>query len=323
MIPRWLLKALAQGVISHLPRQDWINIQFQKRVTKSIIPSQKALARRLKWCAEHLVYYRRNAESDSLPETVLELGTGWFPTVPIGMYLCGVRKVYSIDIRRLSDPAYFDAMLRILSEYPHEELKAILPDLQDERFAALKQIANTAKSQHEALEQMQIELLIADARHTDFPDASVDYVISNTTLEHIPYPILVELFQEFHRILKPDGLMSHIIDMSDHYQHFDHSITGYNFLRYNDFVWSLLNNPLQYQNRLREPDYRNLHATTGFRIVEQENRSGSVDELKHIKLAKRFDAYSQDEILVKSARMISTPMEKTTVTSTTVRDTHV
>jgi SAM-dependent methyltransferase len=307
MIPKWVLKAMIQGVVSHLPQRDWINIQFQKRVTKSLVPSRKRMARRLKWCGEHLAHHRRCSVSETLPGSVLELGTGWFPTVPIGLYLCGIRKIYSIDIRQLTDKDYFDAMLRILSDYPLDELKALLPDLQEERLAQLKQLVNSSASQQEMLAQIQIELLIADARHTNFPDSAVNYVISNTTLEHIPYQTLVEIFQEFHRILKPDGLMSHLIDMSDHYQHFDSSITGYNFLRYGDFVWGFLNNPLQYQNRLREPDYRKIHLTTGFRIVDQVNRSGSADHLAGMKVAKRFRAYSQDELLVKGAWIISTP----------------
>ncbi len=59
---------------------------------------------------------------------------------------------------------------------------------------------------------------------------SVDFICSNNTFEHIPADILSAILREFKRVIKPGGLMSHFIDMSDHFAHFDSRITIYNFL---------------------------------------------------------------------------------------------
>ena len=60
---------------------------------------------------------------------------------------------------------------------------------------------------------------------------SVDFICSNNTFEHIPQEILRDILVEFKRVLHPNGLMSHFIDMSDHFAHFDSRITIYNFLQ--------------------------------------------------------------------------------------------
>ena len=63
------------------------------------------------------------------------------------------------------------------------------------------------------------------------------------------------LLAECRRLLRPDGAFSSRIDLSDHFAHFDRSLSPYNFLRYSDRAWGLANSSLLHQNRLRRPDY--------------------------------------------------------------------
>jgi hypothetical protein len=76
-------------------------------------------------------------------------------------------------------------------------------------------------------------------------------------------------------------------------------VSRYQFLRFSDPVWSLVNSPLHYQNRLRAPDYLRLVREAGFDLVV-ENPSGPNDEgraeLQAMDLARRFRAYSLDEV---------------------------
>ncbi len=128
------------------------------------------------------------------------------------------------------------------------------------------------------------------------------------TLEtHIPADAIASMFTEFRRLLRPPGVMSHFIDMADHYALFDRKITRYNFLRYSDPVWWLFNNSLHYQNRLRLPDFRALHEQCGFEVLEEENRREPLERLRSVPLTSRFVGYAEDDLAVYDSWMISRP----------------
>ncbi len=60
--------------------------------------------------------------------------------------------------------------------------------------------------------------------------------------------------------------MSCQVDTSDHFSHFDSTITPWHFLRFDERTWKLVNSELLYQNRLRAPSYAALAASVGFDI---------------------------------------------------------
>ena len=101
--------------------------------------------------------------------------------------------------------------------------------------------------------------------------------------------------------------MSHLIDLSDHYWHFDKRLNPYYFLRFPSSVWWILNNSLQYQNRLRVSDYRQIHHKTHFNIVHEENKTASEADIAAIKLAPEFQHYPQDDVIVTRSWMVSVP----------------
>jgi hypothetical protein len=99
--------------------------------------------------------------------------------------------------------------------------------------------------------------------------------------------------------------MSHWIDLSDHYAHFDPSIGAYNFLAFSSPVWAWLNNDLHYQSRLRAPEYRRLHEEAGWRVVREEGRSGAAEELRRVRVAREFRRFTEAELLVHEMWMVS------------------
>jgi len=48
------------------------------------------------------------------------------------------------------------------------------------------------------------------------PDKSVDFAWSNAVLEHVRQHEFAPVMEEFRRLLKPDGIISHRIDLKDH-----------------------------------------------------------------------------------------------------------
>lgn len=147
--------------------------------------------------------------------------------------------------------------------------------------------------------------LVRDARSLDMPEASVDFICSNNTFEHIPGDILQSILMEFKRLIKPDGVMSHFIDMSDHFAHFDSSITIYNFLRYSKRRWRLIDNTIQPQNRMRFRDYKEMYRNTGLPLTEELVRDGDPAALSRVQIHPEFEDYTSTELAISHAYIIS------------------
>ena len=81
----------------------------------------------------------------------------------------------------------------------------------------------------------------------------------NTVLEHIDPAILVGVLGSFARMAGPGTVMSHLVDMCDHYLYVDRSLTPYHFLRYTERQWRWIDNSIQPMNRLRVQQYDALY----------------------------------------------------------------
>lgn len=304
-MPSWLIKSGIQGVISLLPRSQDINYLFQRHVSKGLVLKDWYFEAKLKIAKQHIEHFQEHSQTDTpLPKNALELGTGWLPIVPIALSLYGIPQIYSVDISPLTRANLVEETLDHFILYiedgrifEHLPIKNIDVNLLREVQAKL----NTA-SIDEALQDLNITTIVADARNTSFESGSIEYLVSNSTMEHIPPDILKGIFEEFRRIGTDDALGSHLIDLSDHYSHFDKSLTPYNFLKFSDNVWRIFNNPLQYQNRLRISDYRQIHTEAGFDILIEKTASATQQQ---IELANKFKSYSHEDLIVTSSFMIS------------------
>lgn len=103
------------------------------------------------------------------------------------------------------------------------------------------------------------------------PPASVDFCFSNAVLEHIPKGDFAKLADELLRVLKPDGVCVHRVDLRDHLG------GGLNNLRFTEERWegSLFRNSGFYTNRIRFGEMVALFEAAGFecrlpRIVRWE-----------------------------------------------------
>ena len=147
----------------------------------------------------------------------------------------------------------------------------------------------------------------ADAANIGLPDASVDYHISTTVFEHIPGVDIKRILKEAKRILKKDGIAIHFIDLSDHFQHQDKSITSINFLRYSDEEWDkIAGNEFAYCNRLRASDYLTLFKKFGFDVCRYETELD--DEARHsfvngFAVHEKFREYSVDDLSTSQLRV--------------------
>jgi hypothetical protein len=300
----WLVKAAAQGALAAVPGGDRVNLVLQRRVTGTMTLTRGSFEAKVVHARRHLRRRRRVLAGDAPPAAVLELGTGWHPIVPVAMALTGVERVVTFDVVPLADAERTRAVLeRFRAAHESGRLAQLLPYADSERLEALRATAHAPGDDPAGLlAPLGVELRVGDAAATGMPAGSFDLFVSSNTLEHVPPGELRALLGEFHRLGRRRAVMDHFIDMRDHYARFDPAIGRLNYLRYPDGVWRLFNNRLQYQNRLRLPDYRALIRDAGFGVRAIRRVRGDRGEFDELRLARRFVRdYDRDEALVLAA----------------------
>ncbi len=303
---KWILKAVIQKLISFLPYKHRINYLFQKYITKGVQLSDAYFEDRLIHLGHHLAFYRKY-KGENRGVQSLELGTGWYPVVPVGLFLSGVATVYTVDISRLMNKErVLTTVNKFINNRKHEQLEA-LGELVDARWDKLEYLQQHGAqlSFEKILEILHIRYLVADARNLSLPDHSIDLITSNNTFEHVYPDILQQILTEFKRLLKAGGLMSHFIDMSDHFAHLDHHITIYNFLQFTPQQWHRIDNTIQPQNRWRINQYRQLYQRLEIPITEELNRPGDLPALRTVTLATPFSQMPENDVAISHSYVIS------------------
>ncbi len=106
-----------------------------------------------------------------------------------------------------------------------------------------------------------------EPKTVDAPADSVDLCLSMGALEHYSPSALSALVAEMARIVRPGGVISHIVDHRDHLWHFDPTKDCFHHLRLPDSFWQRVErNPLLYTNRLLHTDYLGMFRAAGFNV---------------------------------------------------------
>ncbi len=236
-------------------------------------------------------------------KTVLELGTGWQPVIPILFYLAGCRKIILADLEHLTDEALFRMAARFVASRSAQiaaEVGLAEGEIQ-QRLDALG-----SGTLEDILERLNMEYRVPFESRS-VASSSIDIIISRTVLEHIRPRTLARILRDFRRILRPEGYMCHVIDMSDHFEHGDKSISRINFLKFGKFVWALTGlNPQNYQNRLRHFEFVEMFQSAGFELIEEiaEPDAGALESLKEIKICKRYSRVPHEQVAILTSLLL-------------------
>lgn len=307
LVKKWIQKAIVQKTISYLPFSHRLNYFFQKYVTHGINLTDEYLTDRIGHARDHLNAYRK-LSGLRVPECCMELGTGWYPVVPVCFFLAGSERILSVDITGHITKDRLRITLGRLANWHRSGQAGDETGYLPEKWAILDSLLDHFDhlSLQEIQERLNLTCLVEDARKLPLPDHSIALVHSNNTLEHVYPEILIPILKEFRRILKPEeGVMSHFIDLSDHFAHFDKKISIYNFLRYSDKQWKWIDNSIQPQNRLRIIDYLRIFADLGLPAEIESCRPGNVAELRSMKLDSRFTGHPVEEIAISHCHLVS------------------
>ena len=290
---RWLAKAALQRTLGVLPQGERLNYVFQRHVLHSFPVGDGAYRQKFNRAVNHLANYEEHGPGVPAAEaTFYEFGAGWDLAIPLSYALLGVGRQIVIDIRP-------SARIELVNE-TIAAFRRLHPELEQATGRAVRDAGTPSASIAELEARFGIHYLApCDARGTALAPGIVDFASSTDVCEHIPAADLAAVFAESRRLLRPGGAFSCRIDLQDHYSYFDRSVSRYNFLRFSDAKWALVNSPLHYQNRLRAPEYLRLVREAGLDLV-YEHPSGPNEEgraeLQALPLAKRFRGYSPEEL---------------------------
>lgn len=302
MISKWWLKCAAQRLLSHIPWGRWINDLWNFRHNRTWF-DEFALEQGM--IALNML---KEEGFDLQGKTALEFGSGRRPILPLLFRLAGCQKVILCDLFRIMNR---ESLVHSIQEMKKRspQISAHLgidPERLEEILFNDNDLSLTDLLQKNGLEYRAP----FDVRQTGFPDQSLDMIFSRTVLEHIPEGDLALIMREMRRIVKPGGAMVHIIDTSDHWQHFDRGLSRINFLKFSPGWWNVINSPLAYQNRLRSCEHVKIIKEAGFRIgsIKTEIHEKSLEDMKTMKIHPDFSGrFTPEELAVISTYLIARP----------------
>jgi SAM-dependent methyltransferase len=299
----WKIKGCVQKVLGSIPGGKNLNDRLQ--LVGGLRNFERNIDAKLSdW--KQACHYLADVQFVIPGATIVEIGTGWYPVLPICFGFAGARCVKTYDIQRHINARLTTRALECIE--PHlDSIAQFCASSPPEIRMKHRQLLH-ASGLDELLHLAGIEYFApGDARHTGLPSNSVDMVYSNSVFEHVPKQAIFELLQESQRILKPGGLALHNIGCNDHYAFFDRSISFVNFLRYSEAEWRLWNNPLQYQNRLRAPQFLDLAKDAGLKVIYQRThvRPGSREALAGFAVAPEFRQFSPEDLATTTLDFIS------------------
>jgi len=292
-------KCYLQKVLSKIHNGDRLNYLFQKFVTRNLPVSDSQFLAKIDIVMKHYHNFLEYNELKTDTGKYYEFGAGWDLIIPLSMSMLGL-EVNCIDIRKLVKPELIiNTITRLKSRKNHIPFK-------------YKEIKSDTLIKRKILTHLKDDFHLSyhapiDARNTNFDNDTFDFISSTSTLEHIPKEDIPLILNECFRILKNGGIFSMIIDYQDHWSYFDYNISVYNFLQFSSKQWARYNPSLNYQNRLRHPDYLHLIENTDFKIVTDIPIQPSAEDfeiLKKLKINEEYKDYDLNYLGIRGSEIV-------------------
>lgn len=211
---------------------------------------------------------------------VLELGPGDTLSTALIAKAFGASKIYLVDsapLARMDMAPYRDLISQLVERgLPVEDIK-------------------TCTSLQELLTACSADYLTTGVAAFDrIPDCSVDLIFSQAVLEHIRLRDFDHLAAGMSRVLKPDGICSHTVDLKDH-------LGGrLNNLRFSERVWEseFFARSGFYTNRIRLNDMIDRFTKVG--LTPNVTRTSTFPKLptRLSSLSLPFRELPEDELLI-------------------------
>jgi SAM-dependent methyltransferase len=301
----WRIKAIIQGTLARLPGGARVNDALQ-RTLGNLRDFEANVDAKVVGDWGVFLSHMRELGIDAANLDYVEIGTGWYPTLPLCFSLAGARSCRTYDVtRHLKSKLVFRMLRRLEHHLPLiAEASGRSPNEVRELYCQL----SARDEVGQLLRLAKIDYIApGDAAATGLADGSVDVVFSNSVLEHVPLPAITQIMRESRRILKPAGIAIHSANCGDHYAYFDKTITAINYFRYTEQEWRKWNNSLLYQNRLRPQDFLEIAKAAGLEpvLVKYSPRRDMIEALRRLPLASEFLKYAPNQLACTSIDFVA------------------
>jgi SAM-dependent methyltransferase len=299
---RWQTKCVIDSAKALLPFQAQL-----RRIKDRIAPYQPSSRTDVHTIAQGLKQIDWLSRAMPLQgASVLEIGSGWQPMIPLLFSLAGAARVLMTDQNVLLRRDTFAAALGSLRAQKADIAAALSLD---PRIVDHALRDDPGMSLRDRLSELRlIYMAPCDCGSLDLGAGTLDVITSRACLEHVPPATIEAIFAESYRLLRPGGVACHLIDHSDHWEHRDKRLTPVNFLKYSDgvFRWTHIN-PLNYHNRLRHSQYLEMLQAAGMRLLREEHEvdERSLQALEHMPLAARFRRFPLEDLATVEGMFLS------------------
>lgn len=173
-------------------------------------------SKRLDVCAAQLSHNLLLCRHASLEnKTCMEIGSGWVLSHALVCYLLGAKRVIATDIFPCAQPkALQTAIGGMVTSIPRDLLAPFSKhELVRDRIDQLQKIKNFNFNE---LEKIGIEYRSPIDLSKESIGESVDFIYSNSVLEHVPKGAVRSLLANLNEHLNAGGTMLHAIHLEDH-----------------------------------------------------------------------------------------------------------
>ena len=145
----------------------------------------------------------------------LEIGSGWVLSHALICILLGAKKVFVSDIFSHARPKM---LKQCISNSTISVIRDVLSPFEDhERIRKrLEKLKKIKKFNLNVLKEMGIEYIAPIDFAKEKLNQPVDFIFSNSVLEHVPNKDIFSLLENISSFLNPNGFMLHNIHLEDH-----------------------------------------------------------------------------------------------------------
>ncbi len=210
---------------------------------------------------------------------LLELGTGWTHANSLYVALVGHASIALFDV-------VDNRSLAVLKS----QIPAVLDDIMKNAAlgTAVKEEAQhkaeralAAATLDEVYQILNMEYQLSATGIPNYPGSAFDFIYSIDVLEHVNREAFAKIATHWHSLLKPGGLFVCQVGLDDHLAHYDLALSPKTYLRHSNNLWrGLLQNNLQYINRLTMSEILQALRDANFEIEEQNVESCDISALR-------------------------------------------